>query len=106
MLLDAKRQIDNVIVSIKRIVQKPEEANIARFLSSEEMLQDPKNHCVPIWDYFRDPILPKVEYLVMPPLRQFNRPDFSAIGEVVHFVTQLLEVCTPIIFGLLTYSET
>ncbi|RDB20142.1 hypothetical protein Hypma_012977 [Hypsizygus marmoreus] len=93
MVLDAKRLRDGTNVCIKRIEpeSKTEEVNIARYLSSAQMLRDPNNHCVPVWDSFRDPILPHVEYLVMPILRPFDSPEFCAIGEVVDFVTQLLE---------------
>jgi hypothetical protein len=56
------------------------------------MLRDPTNHCVPILDSFSDPVFPRVDYIVMPALRPFNDPEFCFIGEVVDFVTQLLEV--------------
>jgi hypothetical protein len=69
MVLHAKRLKDNVIVCIKRIEQRQEEANIARFLTTDELLQDPQNHCVPFWGHFGDPILPGVEYILMLPLR-------------------------------------
>ena len=40
--------------------------------------------------------------MVMPYLRPFNDPEFEAVGEVVEFITQTLEVRpSPI---LLTYS--
>ncbi|KAF5380184.1 hypothetical protein D9615_006183 [Tricholomella constricta] len=52
---------------------------------------DPTNHCVPILDDFKDPELPAVSFMVMPVLRDFNDPEFGARGEVVDFVTQILE---------------
>ena len=102
MVLDAKRLEDNVIVCIKRIspkeitrleVARPDEVDIGKHLSTDEMLRDATNHCVPILDSFWDPALPDVEYIVMPALRPYNDPEFCFIGEVVDFVTQLLEVC-------------
>lgn len=75
-----------------------DEAKIGRYLSTEVMLRDPANHCVPILDSFLDPVLPDVEYIVMPVLRSFDNPEFSFIGEVVEFVTQLLEVSTHFIY--------
>jgi hypothetical protein len=68
------------------------EVEIGRYLSSEHMLRDPTNHCVPIIDHFRDPTDPVIEYIVMPILRPFNDPAFRVIGEVVDFVSQVLEV--------------
>ncbi|KAG5641368.1 hypothetical protein DXG03_005384 [Asterophora parasitica] len=94
MVLDAMRLSDGVIVCIKRINPKEitDEVKIANFLSSAELRKDAKNHCVGIWDTFRDPVLPKVEFIVMPPLRPYADPEFGAVGEVVDFVTQLIEV--------------
>jgi hypothetical protein len=68
------------------------EVEIGRYLSTEQMLGDSTNHCVPIMDHFRDPIDLTIEYIVMPNLRPFNDPAFGVIGEVVDFVSQVLEV--------------
>jgi hypothetical protein len=107
MVLDAERQGDGTIVCIKRIEPKiyesdaesenarTDEVKIGRYLSTEQMLRHPTNHCVPILDSFRDPILPEVEYIVMPVLRPYNNPEFCFVGEVVDFVTQILEVSVP-----------
>jgi hypothetical protein len=101
MVLDARKLEDNTVVCIKRIAPKEvegleiaptDEVDIGKYLTTTEMLLDAKNHCVPILDSFLDPILPDVEYIVMPILRQYNDPEFCFVGEVVDFVTQLLEV--------------
>jgi hypothetical protein len=102
MVLDAKRLKDNTIVCIKRISPKEmveefdigctDEVDIGKYLSTNEMLRDATNHCVPILDFFLDPNLLDVEYIVMPALRQYNEPEFCFVGEVVDFVSQLLEV--------------
>ena len=77
------------------------EVEIGRFLSTKHMLHDPTNHCVEILDYFRDSIDPEVEYIVMPLLRPFNDPAFCVIGEVVDFVTQVIEVSIPLhLYGI------
>ena len=71
------------------------EVEIGKFLSAEHdtlNLRDPTNHCVKILDYFRDSIDPGVEYIVMPLLRPFNDPTLGFVGEVVDFVTQVIEV--------------
>jgi hypothetical protein len=49
---------------------------------------------------FPGSILPDVEYIVMPVLRPYNDPEFSFVGEVVDFVTQVLEVRVHVASGL------
>jgi hypothetical protein len=101
MLLDATRLTDGGVVCIKRIASKrktadeqlSDEVEIARFLSSPALSQCNNNHCVTIIDFFCDAWEPTVQYLVMPLLRLFDDPEFGAVGEVVDFVTQILEVC-------------
>ena len=44
-------------------------------------------------DAFQDPVIDTTSYIVMPLLRPFDNPEFSTIGEVIDFVTQILEVC-------------
>jgi hypothetical protein len=90
--MDAKRMKDNITVCLKAVYRTPKEADIAKYFSSPELLQEPTNHSVPILDVFRDPSAPDFEYLVMPLLRPFDDPEFQVIGEVVDFVTQILEV--------------
>jgi hypothetical protein len=99
--LDATKLEDRTVVCIKRIAPKKikgldttsgDEVKIGGYLSAEKMLRDATNHCVPILDSFRDPVLQDVEYIVMPVLRAFDNPEFCSVGEVVDFVTQLLEV--------------
>ena len=90
--MDAKRMKDGIAVCVKAVYRTPKEAEIAKYLSSPELSQEPTNHSVPIFDVFRDPSTPDFEYLVMPLLRPFDDPEFQAIGEVVDFVTQILEV--------------
>ena len=105
-MLDAIRLEDRTVVCIKRVAPKifdgedlrcADEVKIGRYLSTERLLRDATNHCVPIVDSFRDPVLPEVEYIVMPVLRPFDNPELCFVGEVVDFVTQLLEVGSRII---------
>ena len=76
------------------IRKKTNELEIGRYLTPTDAsaLQNPKNHCVPILDAFRDPMVSDISYIVMPLLRPFDSPEFGAIGEVIDFVTQVLEV--------------
>lgn len=91
MLMDASNK-DGQRVCIKRIIKRTGETAIGRHLTSQKLLQDRRNHCVPILGSFEDPSLPDTSYIVMPLLRPFDDPEFGALGEVVDFVTQLLEV--------------
>lgn len=92
MVLDAKSIESGKLVCIKRIERISEEIEIARFLSSAENLLDTRNRCPPLLASFSDPTIPNVNYIVMPLLRPFDDPEFGALGEVVDFVTQVLEV--------------
>ncbi|KAH9924130.1 hypothetical protein B0H21DRAFT_765006 [Amylocystis lapponica] len=89
-IIDAIKQ-DGTAVSIKAVERDGEEVRIARYLSSPDILPHPMNHCVPIVDVLDDPFDGKTSLLVMPYLRPWNDPEFSAFGEVVDFVSQTLE---------------
>jgi len=94
MLLDAKDVKTNRAVCIKMIRKKTSELEIGRYLvpHSPDTPQCSRNHCVPIVDAFHDSTIHEVRYIVMPLLRSFDDPEFGAIGEIVDFVTQVLEV--------------
>lgn len=105
MVLDAWRTKDKMHVCIKRIKKISEEVAIARYLTSDHLLQDPWNHCVPALDSFQDPEFPVVSFMVMPILRPFNDPEFGARGEVVDFVTQILDGITFMHSNLVAHSD-
>lgn len=69
-----------------------DEIAIAKYLSSEASSEDPRNHCVPVLDFFPDPLDHEIYLMVMPYLRPFDDPPFGAIGEVIDCVQQTLEV--------------
>ncbi|KII93063.1 hypothetical protein PLICRDRAFT_170855 [Plicaturopsis crispa FD-325 SS-3] len=91
-VMDATRN-DGLVVAIKRIDLRPnnDELGIACLLSSPALRSNSLNHCVPILDVFRDPIIQSRTYLVMPILRPFNEPAFQLHGEIVDFVSQTLQ---------------
>ncbi|KAH9926080.1 kinase-like domain-containing protein [Amylocystis lapponica] len=90
-IIDAICKKDGTAVSIKAVARDGDEVRIARYLSSSDILPHPMNHCVPIVDVLDDPFDDKMSLMVMPYLRSFDDPDFSAFGEVVDFVSQTLE---------------
>jgi len=83
---------ENRVLCIKMIEKKTNEFEIGRYLVPAGSPRRLTNHCVEILDAFLDPFNPGVSYIVMPLLRRFDNPEFGAIGEVIDFVTQVLEV--------------
>lgn len=95
-ILDATRIRDNVPVTLKRLKTRehPYEIQIGRYLSSEPLASDPKNHCVPILEVLDLPEDDNTKLLVMPLLRIFDNPPFLTVGEAVEFMRQAIEVST------------
>lgn len=95
MFNDATRISDGTQVMLKIIKPSlhPHEVKIGTLFSSEPLVSDPKNHCVPIYDVLTVPDIDDRVILVMPLLRQFDDPPFQTIGETVDLFSQLLEVC-------------
>lgn len=91
-VIDATRISDGALVSIKSVERSTDEVSIARLLSTNELLKDPENHCVPILDALDDPLDGSKALMVMPYLRPFDNPELRTIGEVVDFIDQTLEV--------------
>ena len=94
-LIDAIRVSDNTRVYIKPVRTGDEESQIAMMLSAEPLRSDPRNHCVPVLDLFQDDEDPRISYMVMPLLRDMDKPSFEMIEEVLDFVDQILEVSAP-----------
>ncbi|RPD69052.1 hypothetical protein L226DRAFT_494947 [Lentinus tigrinus ALCF2SS1-7] len=87
-IIDATRP-DGTVVALKSICNEgSREVEIAQFLTS---LALPDNHCVPVLDVFPDPLDSARTLMVMPWLRPFDDPEFVMVGEVIDFVTQMLE---------------
>lgn len=93
-VIDALRLKDNTIVAIKRTKTESQELYINAMLTTPESLSDPTNHAVPVLDYFTDGSDPKITFIVQPLLREFNKPEFYAVSEMIDFMKQTLEVRT------------
>ncbi len=95
-VLDAVRAKDGQMVVIKHDSKSihPYESDIAMFLSSPPLSNDPRNHCCPILEVFDDPYDPDRRLMVMPLLRTYNDPKFATVGEAVEFIRQAFEVGT------------
>ena len=70
----------------------PHEVDISRYLSSIELVDDPRNHCCPLIDVLEDPEDANVQLLVMPLLRPYHDPRFTTVGEALEFFRQMFEV--------------
>lgn len=88
--MDAVRLSDGAVVAIKN--GKLREDTVCNHLCIPEKTSDPRNHCVPLFERILDEREPQSHFLVMPLLRRFDDPPFYAVGEVVDFVRQTLEV--------------
>ena len=100
--MDAVRPSDNDIVVLKRVNKSEHEfeVEISKYFSSEDLRKDPRNHCVPVLEYFEDETLPEHGFLVTPLFRNLNEPEFVSIDEVVEFIRQTLEVSLLIVVCL------
>ena len=93
--MDATRRCDGKHIMLKKIYpdEEPHELMITQLFSSPAIVQDPRNHCVPLLDTIEIPQNgQKLKLMVMPFLRPFNDPNFQTFGEFVAFFTQICEV--------------
>ena len=90
--MDAAEKEGGKLVYIKEVKTDCEEHRIAKLLTQEDWINDPRNHCVPIVKIFQDHQNPKVSYIVMPFLRPANNPPFETVKEIIDYVDQILEV--------------
>lgn len=98
-LVDARRIADGKMVYIKRVQTDDGESSIASYLSGDPFqVEDPRNHSVPVLDYFKDDVEPSISYMVMPFLSSMNEPEFETVGEIVDFCSQMLEVCMLVLY--------
>jgi len=85
-------------VALKRVerVWHPFEVDIMRYISSEALVSDPRNRCIPLLDVLEPPDEPTMIILVMPLLREYTSPPFDTVGEIMDCCRQLFEVCAPL----------
>lgn len=90
-VLDAIRISDGRKVVLKRVSTSTEEIPIARYLSSEPLLSDPRNNAVPILDTILLPDDDNTALLVMPLLFPMDVLPFRRVGEFAEAVRQYLQ---------------
>lgn len=90
-------QLDGKVVMIKQIPVRHREGKIHKFLRAPQRVNDPRNRCVPLLDYFHVEQDPNWDFIVMPLLCNFNDVPFKTVSEVLSFMKQMLEVpnCIP-----------
>ena len=85
--------------------KKLKQIKITEYLASRRMIEDSRNHVVPLYASFSDYESPDIQFMAMPVLRRFDDPEFMFGCEVVDFVSQVLEVrCTVMCFFHETYD--
>ncbi|KAJ3474984.1 hypothetical protein NLI96_g12133 [Meripilus lineatus] len=90
-IVDAVRTSDGEQVLLKKVKTEGSEIDLALYLSSPELREDPRNHCVPILDDFQDDADETITYIVMPLLREFDNPIFGSVNELLDFGDQIFE---------------
>ncbi|THG96474.1 hypothetical protein EW026_g5361 [Hermanssonia centrifuga] len=60
-------------------------------LSSSRFSGDPRNHCVPVLDYFVDKDDTSIAYMVMPFLRLTDDPPFETVNDIIDYGSQIIQ---------------
>jgi hypothetical protein len=94
VLIDAIRIRDGRKVVLKRVKTWKNEITVGRFLTSKEMLSDPRNRSVPILDVILLPHDDLEAFIVMPMLFSFSLIPFRRVGEFSEAFHQFLQVST------------
>lgn len=92
--MDATRISDGTLVYIKRTPVSSEELQILSYLNSEEIRQDPRNHCIALLDMLRDAADPNITFMVMPFMKYIDSPPMERVKDVLDCFDQILEVST------------
>ncbi|KAF9501837.1 hypothetical protein BDN71DRAFT_1406986 [Pleurotus eryngii] len=92
-VLDAQRTSDGELLMLKRMEKSvyPQEIEIGQMFSAAPLANDPRNHCVPIYEVLQVPKDEDLFILVMPLLKEHDNPRFDTIGEAVEFFRQIFE---------------
>ncbi|KAG8921539.1 hypothetical protein FRC01_000196 [Tulasnella sp. 417] len=93
-LMDAQRLSDGKTIYLKHTKKDSPEVEIGQYLSSEELRNNPRNHCLPVLEVLRNEDDPEHVLLVMPWLRRIDSPEPASVRECVDFVQQTLEGLT------------
>ncbi|KAF9073653.1 kinase-like domain-containing protein [Rhodocollybia butyracea] len=95
-IMDAIRMSDSLVVAMKHLSpsnrrQDGHEESVATLFSDECHNSNPLNHCVRILDVLTVPGNNNGKILVMVWMREVMDPSFRTIGEVLHFLKEMIE---------------
>ncbi|KIJ54959.1 hypothetical protein M422DRAFT_221387 [Sphaerobolus stellatus SS14] len=93
-MVHAERMSDGLNVMLKRVSPSgtySQELKVIKFFSTETVVMDPRNHCIPLLDVVQAPTYDEAYILVMPCLLRYDEPRFITVGEVVEFLRQTFE---------------
>ncbi|KAG7451832.1 uncharacterized protein BT62DRAFT_999534 [Guyanagaster necrorhizus] len=87
-IIDVTRARDGKLVALKRVsrVNYPFEVELATFFSSSPLSDDPKNHCIPIYEVPQSLYDHDIQFIVMPRLRKSSTPAFDTMFEGLEFM--------------------
>lgn len=93
VVIDATRASDGMYVALKRVRldRASAEADLAQYFQALNG-QSLRNHCAPILDILPVDGEERDVILVMPLLKEFDKPPFKTFGEVIAFLSQIFEV--------------
>ncbi|KIO15972.1 hypothetical protein M407DRAFT_34398 [Tulasnella calospora MUT 4182] len=79
--MDAQQLSDGKTVYLKHTKKDSPEVEIVQYLSSEELRNDPRNHCQPSLDVLRNEDDPEHVILVIPWLRRIDSPEPASVRD-------------------------
>ncbi|KAG6820826.1 hypothetical protein H0H93_011120 [Arthromyces matolae] len=90
--VDATRA-DGTLVAVKKVDSRltHSEVDIGTLFSSPGLLQDSRNHCVPILEVLDPADDSGLSFLVMPLLYSNHLVPFETVGEVINYIRQIFE---------------
>ncbi|KAH9935119.1 kinase-like protein [Epithele typhae] len=89
--MDARKRDTGELVAIKKVKNDNQEIQILKYIESR---RDTTCHCVTIIETLPDPLDPLFTLMFLPLLRRYSDPNFCAVGEVISFIDQSIEVGT------------
>lgn len=92
--MDATRISDGKRVILKSLstTNHPDEIPVHRFLTSDPLASDPKNHTAQLYEVLPDPRLSTRAIIVLPLLLPFDYVPFRTVGEALDMMHQTIEV--------------
>lgn len=92
--IDARRAVDGRLVHIRAIPTDSSRMELMMDLSSGPLVNDSRNHCLPILDSFQDDQERNITYIVTPHTRRVDDPRFELVHDVLDFAEQVLDGLT------------